>query len=203
MNTSHSELVPTALALEKLPTGIEGFDQITGGGLPRGRMTLVMGGPGCGKTIFALQTLVNARPAAGARRGFFVTFEENPQQIIANAATFGWDLPALEKKELFFLDACLSPETVNAGQFDLTGLLAGVKANAQKMGVTRIVFDGIDMLLTLLANPAAERQEVHRLHQWLLDSGLTGIMTAKSREGDSWPRRGTTSCNTWWIARLF
>lgn len=184
MNMSHSEPVPPGVALEKLPTGIEGFDQITGGGLPRGRMTLVMGGPGCGKTIFALQTLVNGARRWG-ERGIFVTFEENPQQIVANAATFGWDLPALEKKELFFLDACLAPETVKAGQFDLTGLLAGVKANAEKAGAKRIVFDGIDMLLTLLANPAAERQEIHRLHQWLLDSGLTGIMTAKSREGDS------------------
>ena len=67
MNMNHSEPVPPGLALEKLPTGIEGFDQITGGGLPRGRMTLVMGGPGCGKTIFALQTLVNGARLRGER----------------------------------------------------------------------------------------------------------------------------------------
>jgi circadian clock protein KaiC len=184
MNKSHLEAVPPELALEKLPTGIEGFDQITGGGLPKGRMTLVMGGPGCGKTIFALQTLVNGARNR-AERGIFVTFEENPRQIIANAATFGWDIPALEKKELFFLDACLAPETVVAGNFDLTGLLAGVKAKAEKAGAKWIVFDGIDMLLTLLDNPAAERQEIHRLHQWLLESGLTGLMTAKSHQGDA------------------
>src|ERR1700694_4916955 len=98
-------------AVPKRRTGIQGFDEITDGGLPRGHTTLVMGGPGCGKTIFALQTLVNGARQWG-ERGIFVTFEENPRQIVANAATFGWDLPALEKKELFFLDACLAPETV-------------------------------------------------------------------------------------------
>src|SRR5580698_5903848 len=84
MNKSASELVPPALVLQKLPTGIEGFDQITGGGLPRGRMTLVMGGPGCGKTIFALQTLVNGARQWG-ERGIFVTFEENPRQHPSDA----------------------------------------------------------------------------------------------------------------------
>jgi len=96
--------------LTKVLTGIQGFDEITGGGLPRGRTTLVMGGPGCGKTVFALQSLVN-----GAHRkkqaGIFVAFEESAHQIMANAATFGWDLPTLEKKKLFFLNAQLSPET--------------------------------------------------------------------------------------------
>ncbi|MHB2034264.1 MAG: ATPase domain-containing protein, partial [Gemmatimonadaceae bacterium] len=90
-------------------TGIEGFDEITHGGLPRGRTTLLLGGPGCGKTVFALQTLVNgARQSKEA--GIFVAFEESSRQIVANAATFGWDLPALVKKKLFFLDARLSPE---------------------------------------------------------------------------------------------
>src|SRR4029077_4708564 len=89
--------------LLKLPTGIQGFDEITDGGLPSGRTTLVMGGPGCGKTVFALQALGNGARAKQA--GIFVAFEESTRQIIANAATFGWDLPALEKEKLFFLDA--------------------------------------------------------------------------------------------------
>jgi hypothetical protein len=103
------------LSVTKMLTGISGFDEITDGGLPRGRTTLVMGGPGCGKTVFALQSLVN-----GARRwkeaGLFVAFEESTRQLIANAATFGWDLPALERKKLFFLDARLSPDVVKAGR---------------------------------------------------------------------------------------
>src|SRR5947209_8146222 len=109
-------LPESALAweLEKAPTGIEGFDEITRGGLPRSRTTLVMGGPGSGKTVFALQTLVHA----GRRRsepGIFVAFEENSRQIIANARTFGWDLPALEKDRLFFLDARLHPDVIKTG----------------------------------------------------------------------------------------
>jgi circadian clock protein KaiC len=98
-------------SVTKIPTGIRGFDEVTEGGLPRGRTTLVMGGPGSGKTVFALQTLVN-----GALRdkeaSLFVAFEENPHQIIANTATFGLDLPALVRKKLFFLDAYLSPDVV-------------------------------------------------------------------------------------------
>jgi hypothetical protein len=95
--------------LTKVLTGIQGFDEITEGGLPRGRTTLLMGGPGCGKTVLALQALVNG--AQGTKEaGVFVAFEESTHQIIANAATFGWNLPALEKKKLFFLDARLSPE---------------------------------------------------------------------------------------------
>src|ERR1700689_532643 len=115
----------------KTVTGIQGFDEITRGGLPRGRSTLIMGGPGCGKTVFALQALVNgARLSSEA--GLFVAFEESTRQIVANAATFGWDLPALEKKRLFFLDAHLSPEVVMAGDFDLAGMLTLLQAKAKE-----------------------------------------------------------------------
>jgi len=144
-------------AMGKMLTGIQGFDEITEGGLPRGRTTLVMGGPGCGKTVFALQSLVN-----GARRtketGIFVAFEESTRQIVANAASFGWDLDDLARKKLFFLDARLSPEEMHA---------------------TRIVFDGIDVLLGLLDDPAAERREIYRIRDWLAQTGLTGIITQK------------------------
>src|ERR1041384_4578531 len=100
----------------KAATGIAGFDEITGGGVPRERTTLIVGGPGAGKTIFALQALVTA--ARESREpGIFVALEESSRQIIANAATFGWDLPALEKRRLFFLDARLAPSTVQAGDF--------------------------------------------------------------------------------------
>src|SRR5471032_2746949 len=94
-------------AITSAPTGIQGFDEITHGGLPRGRTTLVMGGPGCGKTVFALQSLATSAHRT-KEAGIFVAFEENTRQIIANAATFGWNLPALERKKVFFLDARLS-----------------------------------------------------------------------------------------------
>jgi circadian clock protein KaiC len=169
-------------SVTKMPTGIEGFDEITGGGLPRGRTTLVVGGPGCGKTVFALQSMVN-----GAHRskeaGLFVAFEESTRQIIANAATFGWDLPALERRKLFFLDARLSPEVVKAGEFDLIGLLTVLSAKAQRIHAKRVVFDGIDVLLSLLDDPVAERQEVYRIRDWLSQTGLTGIITQKVTGG--------------------
>ena len=168
--------------LTKAPTGIDGFDEMTGGGLPRTRSTLVIGAPGAGKTIFALQSLVN-----GARRqqepGIFVAFEEHAAHIRENAAGFGWDLSTLAEKSLFFLDARMPFDVVQSGQFDLSGVLATVGARAEAMGAQRVVFDAIDVLLALLDDPAAERRELYRLNDWLLDSGLTGIITAKSFRG--------------------
>ena len=183
-------------AIEKRPTGIAGFDSITGGGLPVGRTTLVLGAPGAGKTVFALECLVN-----GARYnrepGIFVAFEESTKQIIANAATFGWDLPALERDKLFFLDARLSSTVVQAGDFDLTGTLAALEAKAADMGAKRIVFDGIDILISILDDPAKERRELYRLQEWLQRTGLTAIITAKAFEGDRLSTEGTRSCNSW------
>ncbi len=181
-------LTPYA-TVTKVLTGIQGFDEITDGGLPRGRTTLVMGGPGCGKTVFALQSLVNC-----ARRkkeaGIFVAFEESARQIVVNAATFGWDLPKLEKKKLFFLNAQLSPDTVKSGEFDLVGMLALLQAKATAMHATHIVFDGIDVLLGLLDDPVAERREIYRLRHWLSQTGLTALITQKVGGNDADQRYG-------------
>ena len=176
-------------AVTKCLTGIEGFDEITGGGLPFGRTTLVMGGPGCGKTVFALQSLVNGARQAN-ESGIFVAFEESTAQIIANAATFGWDLPALARKKLFFLDARLSPSTVKAGEFDLIGTLKLLQLKVQEIRATRIVFDGIDVLLALLDDPVAERRELYRIRDWLAENGLTGIITQKVSGNDADQRYG-------------
>ncbi len=111
-----------------------------------------MGGPGAGKTVFALQCLVNAVRRQRAR-GIFVAFEESPRQIVANAATFDWGLPACRPKKLFFLDAHLSPEVVKSGEFDLAGMLAMLKAKKEEIGAQWIVFDGIDVLLDAAAGP--------------------------------------------------
>jgi len=173
--------------LAKVPTGITGFDEITYGGLPLGRTTLVRGGPGGGKTVFALQSLINN---ARDRRepGILVAFEENADHIVANAATLGWDIPALAAKRLFFLDASLSPEMIHAGEYDLTRLLNVLQAVIQESGAKHIVFDGIDVLLRLLDNPAAERREIYRVRDWLSRSGLTAIITQKVGADDdlSW-----------------
>jgi len=170
--------------IAKAATGISGFDDITRGGIPAHRTTLIVGGPGAGKTVFALQTLVTA-----ARKyrepGIFVAFEESSRQIVGNAATFGWDLPGLERERLFFLDARLSPATVQAGDFDIGGMLAGLQAKATAMGAKRIVFDGIDVLLSLLSDPAKERREMYRLQEWLGANGLTAVITAKASENET------------------
>jgi len=169
--------------LTKVPTGIRGFDELSHGGLPRNRTSLVMGGPGTGKTVFALQALVNAAREL-KQPGIFVAFEEGAGRIFANAATFGWRLPALAKSALFFLDARLSPTVVQSGDFELSGMLAILEAKKQELGAAWIVFDGIDVLLALLQNPGAEMREIYRLRDWLAHNDLTAIITAKI-DGDS------------------
>ena len=165
--------------LDKVSSGIEGFDDITAGGLPLRRTTLLMGGPGCGKTVFALQMLVSGALHRGAP-GIFVAFEENARRVAANAETFGWNMSKLEQRQqIFFVDACMRSDVVKVGAFDLTGLLAALEAKAVEMGAKVIVFDAIDVLLSLLDDPAAECRELYRLHEWLIAHELTGILTTK------------------------
>src|ERR1700729_3475914 len=167
-------------AFRKAPSGIVGFDEITGGGLPRGRTTLLLGGPGSGKTVFALQYLIN-----GARiyreAGIFVAFEETAQRILANAESFDWKLDQLQKKKLLFIDAQPSYDLVQTGDFDLCGMLAGLGLQAAQAKARRIVFDALDIVLALLPDLSARRREIYRLHEWLLDRGLTCIVTLKAR----------------------
>ena len=173
----------TPRLLFKLATGLRGFDTISRGGLPRNRTSLIMGGPGTGKTVFALQTLVSAARER-RERGIFVAFEEGTSDVFANAAPFGWGLPALAKSALFFLDARLSPTIVQSGDFELSGMLAILEAKKQELAAQWIVFDGIDVLLALLQDPGAEVREIYRLRDWLAHNDLTAIITAKT-DGES------------------
>ena len=168
--------------IRKVPTGIRGFDEITGGGLPHRRTTLVIGGAGSGKTIFALQSLVNGARQFG-EPGIFVAFEETSREILANASTFGWDLEALEREKLFFLDAQLRPGDSRSRQFDLETMLVQLTEKTREMRASRIVFDAIDVPLSLL-DPEAEKADIQRLHDWLSLSGLTGVVTAKTGAPD-------------------
>jgi circadian clock protein KaiC len=163
----------------KSASGIVGFDQMTIGGLPRERTTLLVGGPGSGKTIFSLQFLVHGAREVG-EPGIFVAFEESPERLVSNFEGFGWDIPALQHDKLFFVDARPSPDLVRSGSFDLSGMLAVLGAKAKAMGARRIVFDAIDIMLDLLPDEASRRGEIHRLHEWLLTSKLTGLITAKA-----------------------
>lgn len=168
----------------KAPTGITGLDEMTGGGLPRGRTTLLVGGSGSGKTILALQFLVNGAQLCN-EPGIFVAFEETPTRIIANAETFGWDLPALQQSKLYFMDAQPPHDLVQSGTFDLSGMLIALGAKAAAMKAGRIVFDALDIVLALLPDPAAQRREIYRLHAWLLEHEMTGIITLKAHGFES------------------
>lgn len=168
----------------KAATGILGFDALSHGGLTAHRTTLLLGGPGTGKTMFALQTLVNAARERD-EGGIFVAFEEPVVQIMDDAAGFAWRLPTLAKKQLFFFEARLSPADVQSGEFDLSGMLAMLEAKRIAMQARWIVFDGIDVLLNLLQNPAAEMREMYRIRAWLADNGLNAVLTAKSVDGNT------------------
>lgn len=172
----------------KARTGIEGFDEITGGGLPVGRTTLLEGGPGSGKTMFALQFLVHGVKNCD-EPGIFVAFEEAPKRILENYRSFGWKLEELENHQLFLLDARPTSDLVQSGEFDLGGMLAALEAQVDKMKAKRIVFDALDIVLALMPDDLTRRREVYRLHDWLLSHELTGLITAKA-DGD-----GTTTDN--------
>ncbi|MBA2663775.1 MAG: circadian clock protein KaiC [Bradymonadaceae bacterium] len=159
-----------------------GLDEIMRGGLPRGRTTLLEGGAGCGKTVLALQTLVHSAREL-SEPGIFVAFEESSTRILANAASFGWDLASLQSKNLFFLDAQPSPELLVSGDFDLSGMLAGLDARVKSLGAKRIVFDALDIILSLLSDDLVRRREVNRIHEWLLARELTAMITLKSSDG--------------------
>src|ERR1700723_2421983 len=166
--------------LQKAPSGITGFDEITSGGLPRGRTTLLLGGPGSGKTVFGLQYLINGARIYG-EPGIFVAFEETSQRILANAESFDWKLGQLQKKKLLFVDAQPSYDLVQTGDFDLCGMLAGLGLQAAQAKARRIVFDALDIVLALLPDLSARRREIYRLHEWLVSRRLTCIVTLKSR----------------------
>lgn len=167
--------------IAKAPTAIPGFDEIAAGGLPRGSTTLLLGGPGTGKTVFALQTLVNGARVAD-EPGIFIAFEEPVYKVRANAASFGWDVAGLERDgKLFFLDAQLPIDTVQSGSFDLEGMFQTLTAKVREMGAKRIVFDSVDVLLALFPEPQAANRELRRLHDWLTEMGsdLLGLITAR------------------------
>src|ERR1700690_3516095 len=170
--------------LRKAPSGITGFDEITGGGLPRGRTTLLLGGPGSGKTGFALQYLINAARLYG-EPGIFVAFEETSERILTNAETFDWKIRQLQKQKLLLIDAQPNYDLVQTGDFDLCGMLAGLGLQAAQMKARRIVFDALDILLAMLPDLSSRRREIYRLHEWLVSRGLTSIVTLKARADEA------------------
>jgi len=144
-------------ALPKVATGNPGLDKILLGGLPAGRMTLLTGGAGCGKTILGLEYLV--RGAEAGEAGILVPFEERTEAVRTNALTLGWDLAALEReRRLFVVDARPDYSTAISGDFDIKGLLTIIDGVARDIGAGRLVLDATDVLLRYYDNPARERE---------------------------------------------
>jgi len=178
----------TGKALPKVSTGIAGLDLVLAGGLPAGRMTLVNGGPGSGKSVLGLDWLCNG--AVAGEPGILVLFEERAAAVRRNAWSQGWDLASLERKNrLYLLDARVNPEAVVSGDFSIQGLLAILNQKIKAMRARRVVIDAVDVLLQMYDNSMRERKELYALHEWLLDRGLTTIMTAKAIEQENAPSR--------------
>jgi circadian clock protein KaiC len=165
----------------KLPTGIEGFDVITNGGLPKGRTTLVTGTAGSAKTVFASQFLVRGVDTAG-EAGVFVTFEEPPEDIRRNLRGFGWDIAQLEAEgKLAFVDASAQPaeETIVGGRYDLGALMARIEHAVRKLDAKRVAMDSLGAVFVRLTDVATMRNELARISHALKQMGVTSVMTAE------------------------
>jgi circadian clock protein KaiC len=170
-----------------MASGVDGFDAIADGGLPRRGITVVLGGAGAGKTIFGIQVLARGAQKHG-ERGILVAFEESAEKIRDETSTFGWNDGAPTVGGVEIIDARLSQSVEQGGEFDLVGFLAVIGAKAKANDAKRIVFDGFDVLLDYLRDPVLIRREVFRLREWVHASGLSAIVTAK---GDAAEARAT------------
>lgn len=170
--------------LEKAPTGIDGFDDITGGGLPRGRPTLVCGSAGCGKTVFSVEFLVRGALEFG-EPGLFIAFEENPADLATNVASLGFDLTDLTRRNLLRVDHVVvdRSEIEEAGDYDLEGLFIRMGYLIDQIGAKRVVIDTIESIFGSFNNQTVLRNELRRLFNWLKDKGVTAVITGERGEG--------------------
>ena len=171
-------------ALSKTPTGIPGLDEVTDGGLPRGRTTLLCGGPGCGKTLMAMQFLVRGA-VDGGEPGVLVAFEESPAELAENVASLGWDLKDLQARGLLAIDhiRISDSEIVETGAWDLEGLFIRLGAAIDSVGANRVVLDTVEALFGPFGDELTLRSELRRLFRWLNDRGVTAIVTGERGEG--------------------
>jgi circadian clock protein KaiC len=173
-----------AKGLEKSPSGIQGFDEVLGGGLPKGRPTLLCGSAGCGKTLFAIEFLVR-----GATQfhepGVFMAFEENEDDLAKNVLSLGFDLKRLAAQKKIALDYVRieRSEISETGDYDLEGLFIRLGHAIDSLGAKRVVIDTIEALFAGLSNEAVLRAELRRLFAWLKNKGVTAIITGERGEG--------------------
>jgi circadian clock protein KaiC len=170
--------------LPKAPTGISGLDEVTGGGLPKGRPTLVCGPAGCGKTLVAMEFLVRGITEFG-EPGVFVAFEETAEDLVANVASLGFDLAQLEADGQLVIDHVnlVGEDLEDTGEWDLDGLFLRLGAAIDAVGAKRVVIDTIETLFGAFPNTAILRSELSRLFAWLKERGVTAVITAERGDG--------------------
>jgi circadian clock protein KaiC len=185
MATQRAKKPPATEApgLPKAPTGIAGLDEITEGGLPRGRPTLVCGGAGCGKTMLAAEFLVRGALEHG-EPGVFMMFEENAAELTQNMRSLGFDLDKLQRQKRIALDHVRIErnEIEETGEYDLEGLFIRLGHAIDSIGAKRVVLDTIEALFAGLPNHAVLRAELRRLFRWLKDRGMTAVITGERGE---------------------
>jgi circadian clock protein KaiC len=175
---------PRAAQLEKCPTGIQGLDEITAGGLPRGRPTLICGDAGSGKTILGMQFLVRGITEFN-EPGVFIAFEENAQDLAINMASMGVDVGRLCAENRLAIDwVHLSPADIEeAGEYDLEGLFIRIQCAIERVHARRIVLDSIEALFSTLRSQTTLRSELQRLFNWLKERQLTAVVTGERGDG--------------------
>lgn len=176
--------------LPKSPTGIPGMDEITSGGLPKGRPTLIAGAAGCGKTLLAMEFLVKGATEYD-EPGVFIAFEENAEELAQNVASLGFDLKALARQNKLLVDYVHVERTEieETGEYDLDGLFIRLGYAIDKVGAKRVALDTIEALFGALKNQGILRAELRRLFRWLKDKGVTAVVTAE-RGGGTMTRLG-------------
>ena len=181
MKTNGPKPAFPATRLPKCPTGIQGLDEITGGGLPRGRPTLVCGGAGCGKTLLAAEFLVRGAVQFG-EPGVFMSFEETEAELKGNVALLGFDLATLVRRKKILLDHVYieRSEIQETGEYDLEGLFVRLNHAIDSIGAKRVVLDTLEALFAGLPNEAILRAELRRLFRWLKNKGVTAFISAES-----------------------
>ena len=170
--------------VEKSPTGTAGLDEITHGGIPKGRNTLLCGGAGSAKTLFAMKYLLCGAMQYG-EPGLCVSFEESADELAENMASLGYDIPALVKKKMLSIDhvQVARHEFEETGEYDLSGLFVRMEHAIRSIGAKRVALDTIEVLFSGLPNEAIVRAELRRLFRWLKSQGVTTMITAETGKG--------------------
>ncbi len=182
--SKHAKSIPNSDRLIKVPTGIAGFDEITGGGLPAGRPTLICGSAGCGKSLMATEFLVRGALEYG-EPGVLMTFEETAADIRKNVASLGFNINEMVARKQLVVDHVFinRNEIEENGEYDLEGLFIRLGHAIDTIGAKRVVLDTIESLFSGLNNQAILRGELRRLFGWLKDRGMTAVITAERGDG--------------------